>query len=281
MSIFNDIRSLSRDAWASAFIISFAAVFIHDLIQFSAIVIVIAISIGYAIAYGLNDFFDADYDKFDEFKSQRNYFVNNSVNYRKLSLILLVLISILTFIAIQFGIRGIIVLSLSFFVMWAYSARPFRFKSRPGLDLVVHSLFVSTYPYYIILFLFQTKIIEIDYLALSLMIIFSFGEQLENQIRDFTVDRLTDHNFTTKFGIRTSMTLMKISTILGMVIIYYYVLFRDLPGFLMPYAVITIPYFLSRIFRSNNMERSDKIINLTKLVAGIYSVGVLVYLIMN
>ena len=44
-------------------------------------------------------------------------------------------------------------MALSLLVMWTYSGRPFRLKSRPGLDLLTHALFVESYPYMVTLLL--------------------------------------------------------------------------------------------------------------------------------
>ncbi|MDH5403747.1 MAG: UbiA family prenyltransferase [Candidatus Heimdallarchaeota archaeon] len=270
--LLTDIRSLMRDAWANASIFALAAIIIHNLYEVKYFVLMIGIALGYAFGFALNDYFDKDYDLMDDTKAKRNFFIRSGFkNYQAMFFILLI-IFILYLIFQKFGILGIVFLVISLFVLWAYSAEPIRLKSRPGLDLLTHSVFLDTYPYFLVLVLSQSKIINIDYFVMSLTILLSMSEQLENQIRDYAIDKKTDINFSVKFGVNTSVKLLKILVLCSIAIIVLVIINEIVPFHFYPIALIIAPWLLYKLVRTEKRVRSEKLNRYT-------SIGALSYLI--
>ena len=87
---------LIRDSWIASMIISFLALIIHDLISFENLLLSVGIALGYVLAYAVNDYFDADDDKQDKYKSEHNFWVNNqlSLQYRLVLLFSILSISL-------------------------------------------------------------------------------------------------------------------------------------------------------------------------------------------
>jgi hypothetical protein len=63
------------DAWQVALVIATLPLLIHGAIRRETAVLALAIGVGYWFAFALNDYFDAPFDRLDEQKAQRNFFV--------------------------------------------------------------------------------------------------------------------------------------------------------------------------------------------------------------
>lgn len=236
-------------------------------------ILLIAIAVGYGLAFVINDYYDAPFDAEDEFKAQRNFFVHNEIPKGKTLLILLGISSFLFFAFAQFGIKGFVILAMCFFVMWAYSAEPLRFKSRPGFDLLIHASFIQTFPYLICLFLVGTAWTRLDYVMLSLALFASLTAQLEQQVRDFEVDSKTDTNFTTRFGLETTIIFLKVASSALVFILLVYVINGTVPLSLLPLAFIAFPSIAHRFIRGREAPRSENLAAVS-LKAGVLYIGI-------
>ena len=190
------------DAWGTTLIIATLALLIHDAIDATSLFLLLALTAGYWLAFALNDYFDAPFDRVDPVKAARNVFVRGNVSRKKGMLGLAGVSAFLFFAFAQFGARGYLTLIVSLFIMWGYSAPPLRFKSRPGLDLLIHAVFVETFPYFICLFLIGAEWERLDYVMLLILFLSSLAAQLEQQIRDFDVDVRTGRTFATVVGLK-------------------------------------------------------------------------------
>jgi lycopene elongase/hydratase (dihydrobisanhydrobacterioruberin-forming) len=238
------------DAWGIAFIIAALALINHDAVNWQTTLLLLAITGGYWLAFVINDYFDAPFDAHHQEKGSGNFFVQApGVGLSRAALLLIVLpvIGLILFAFLQFGRRGLFMLVICLVVIWGYSAPPLRLKNRPGLDLLAHGLFVETFAYFVCLFLIQASWNRLDYVILLLAFLSSTAAQLEQQLRDFEVDRRTGHTFTTVVGKEKTTLLLKLITLLILLIAFLGIGGGIIPPYLWPIAVIAMPTLIGRL----------------------------------
>jgi hypothetical protein len=155
--------------------------------------------------------------------------------------------------------------------MWSYSAPPLRFKSRPGLDLILHTLFVQTFPYYATLYVLDLPWLPVDYVLLATFFLASLTAQLEQQVRDYELDRQTDTNFTIQVGLPITTLLLRFVTLLLMLNFLVNVLLGNIPTYLVPFAFIAMPILTHRFIRKRQQPRSEMLVRLTLLATLLYA----------
>ncbi|MCB8951603.1 MAG: UbiA family prenyltransferase [Ardenticatenales bacterium] len=265
------------DAWQVSFVIATLAVLLHGQITTRHVILLLAIAAGYWLAFTLNDYHDAPYDALDQAKRHRNFFVRHPLTRRQalvfFSLSLLALLVIFS----RFGWRGWLVMGISIFIMWAYSSPPLRFKSRPGIDLLVHALFVETYPYLITLYLMGVSWLPADYVILTITFLASLTAQLEQQLRDFVVDRRTGSTFVTTVGRQRAALLLKALSAILILTTVVYLLNGTLPLFVLPIGVIAMPAILHRFLRQEDIPRSERLVIISTTAGFVYTLGVFLY----
>jgi 4-hydroxybenzoate polyprenyltransferase len=268
------------DAWGITFIVCTLALLIHHAITAWTCLLLIAITANYWLGYWLNDYFDVPHDSTDEFKASQNLFVQHP-DARRLVLTVVVLtfgLSAVTFLS--YGWRGLIILLTNFLVMWMYSAPPLRLKSRPGLDLLTHALFVQTWPYLICIWLTRAAWTQLDGIFIGICFLTSLNGQLNQQIRDFEVDTRTDTNFTTRMGVARTIVLLKIFTLAVVLLSLLAVSTGSIPWLFVPLGLLAVPKVVHQIsHRRNTSSRifPRHLVYITMLLALLYT-GVLILL---
>lgn len=262
------------DAWGVALIIATLALIVHEAINLHNATILLAIASAYWLGFAYNDYRDAPYDALEKNKGRNNFFVVCQIPRKWVILSLSALSFVLTLGAFAlFGLRGLLVAAFSLPIIWAYSGRPIRLKSRPGLDLLTHTFFVETYPYAVTLWLLGAAWTRLD---LALVIIFFFGSlsaQLEQQVADYELDARTEPNFTTRLGPGRTMLLLRMTTILLAVAGFWFFFEGTIPLYLVPFGLITAPMLIHRFLRRPGQHRL-KVITRGSLVAGLLYAGV-------
>ncbi len=266
------------DAWCVALIAAAAPLYIHDAFTPRTLYLLFSISGVYWLAFALNDYFDADHDATDPVKAQRNYFVAHPMSSRQLMLAY-ALVGILFFpAAAQFSWRGWLLGLIGGGIMWAYSAPPLRLKSRPILDLISHTLFVETFPYWSILFLLNLDWLPLDYTLLTVALLSSFTAQLEQQARDYAVDSATDRNFTTTFGLATNLLLMRLATAILIVFGVWRLLDGTIPMLFAPLGILPQPVLWYRFVRREFRPKSQRLAYTLAAISAIYMLGLIIFL---
>ena len=260
------------DAWGITLVIVSICLFVHDAVSVQSIRLMLAIAAIYWFGFAVNDFYDASYDRADPSKATRNIFVGMRQTSCLMFLALLILIGIYRLGFAPYGLRGFLIFVPSIAVMWAYSAPPIRLKSRPILDLLTHTFFVQTYPYFVCLLLIDAPILLLDVGLLLFFACSSLAAQLEQQARDYAVDSLNDRNFTTTFGQSLTLTMLKfVSALLlavGLTIFYSGIV----PALIMPFFVLGTPPVVHRYFRRDT-KRPERLIKASVLIGLIYTLG--------
>lgn len=244
------------DAWGVSFIISALALVVHRAITLQTGLLLLAITLNYWLGYWLNDYFDAPHDSKDELKARQNLFVQCPDMRRYVVWIAGLVFGFSSVVFISFGWQGVVVLIVNFLVMWAYSAPPLRLKSRPGLDLLSHALFVQSWPYIICIWLVRADVTPLDCILLGICFLTSLSGQLNQQIRDYEVDSRTDTNFTTRIGIATTLVILKVSTMAAVLLFFAALLGGKLPWMLVPLSFLGIPKIIHlMLHRLDNSQR--------------------------
>ncbi|MFQ3534691.1 MAG: UbiA family prenyltransferase [Aggregatilineales bacterium] len=264
------------DAVVLTFVIGALCLLLHDALNGQTFFLLIGMALVAWLAFAYNDLCDAPYDAQDPKKRYRNFFTRQgSLRYWYVAAPLALSVALLSFL--QFSERGLLLIGIALVALWAYSAPPLRLKSRPLFDLITHALFVQTFPYFICLFLIGTTWQPIDYLLLTLFFLSSLSAQLEQQARDYKVDRRTDRNFTTQTGLRTTVYLLRLSTALLVALSVCGALFGIIPPILYPLGLVAVPLIWHRFMRRGSQPRSERLVWTMGILAAVYVGSVCAY----
>jgi 4-hydroxybenzoate polyprenyltransferase len=261
------------DAWAVAFMFSTVALVIHDALSWQTMVLLTAVALGYWLAFALNDYYDAPLDRLDDDKRAGNFFTQGNVTaFSRFRWIAFILLWLLLLIFAQFGWRGIGLYALCLFIMWGYSAPPLRCKQRPLLDLLIHTCFVETFPYLLILLLIRADWLLLDAVIVSLALLGSLTAQLGQQIRDYALDRQFERNFTIMVGVVWARRLQLSFTAVLILITILSLIANIFPLFLLPFGLILLPAVWHRL----RPFRQPRRVVVMSVVTGLVYTGVMV-----
>jgi len=245
------------DAWGITLMIGIVALVIHQPFRIDMLGVPVILAFCYWLGFAVNDYFDAPFDSHDAKKGQRNFFVQVPISRLQAAVAFAIISGILGIAFAHFGLRGVVVVISGMFAIWAYSAPPLRLKSRPGFDLLMHMIFVQTFPYIACMTLIGFQWTLLDTALISIFVLTSFSAQLEQQIRDYAVDMETDRNFTTTVGAPTSAFLLKLSSGTLIILFTYYALVGIIPVSLLPFGLLFLPLLLHRFFRGALAARPE------------------------
>jgi chlorophyll synthase len=259
------------DAWGITLIIGIVALVIHQPFKLELIGVPLILSFCYWLGFAVNDYFDAPFDGQDIKKGRGNFFVQVALSRLQAALIFGVISLVLAILFARFGLRGLIVVLFGLSAIWAYSAPPLRLKSRPGFDLLMHMIFVQTFPYVACVVLVGFEWTRLDTALISIFVLTSFSAQLEQQIRDYAVDLQTDRNFTTTVGAPTSAFLLKLISGTLIALFTYYILAGIIPINLLPFGLLFLPLLLHRFFRGALAARPEILGRIMLIAALLYT----------
>jgi len=259
------------DAWGITLIIGIVTLVVHPPFRLELIGIPITLAFCYWLGFAVNDYFDAPFDGQDAKKGRGNFFVQvpftrlqAAVFFGGMSIGLAILFA-------YFGTRGVIVVVFGLFAIWAYSAPPLRLKSHPGFDLLMHMIFVQTFPYVACMTLLGLTWTRLDTALVSVFILTSLSAQLEQQIRDYAIDLQTDRNFTTTVGASTSAFLLKLTSGTLIVLFTFYIVAGVIPTSLLPFGLLFLPMLLHRFFRGALAARPETLGRALLIAALVYT----------
>lgn len=265
------------DAWMIALIVSALAMFLHGALAWQTAPLLVAVGVGYWFAFALNDYYDAPLDVLDPNKASKNFFVQHTfTSWQKTSLVLSMLL-LLSLLFSPFGWNGFLMMGLCLLVSWGYSAPPLYFKGRPGLDLLVHALFVETFPYVMTLVLIEATWTRLDWMLLLILFLSSLTAQLEQQVRDHDTDRLHLQTFTTTMGAQRVYSWLVVLSILMGVTAVIGLLTQIIPLYFLPYMIIATPAIVRRFWPEKVQFRPQKLVYLLPLTGLLYTMGLFAY----
>jgi 4-hydroxybenzoate polyprenyltransferase len=260
------------DAWGPATVSAAFALILHDAVTPKTALLVFAIAALYWLGYVINDYFDASIDAQDEHKMDGNVFVRCPQPQWCLGVATVVVLSAVLPIFGWFGLRGLVVFAVANLAMWAYSGRPLRLKTKPGLDLLTHGLFVLTFPYSASLELIDADWSKSDWIVVGFAFCTSLAGQLRQQVRDFELDSRNGRNFTTTVGLGTSLLLVKTVTFVSFFAFVVSTLMGLVPHAAVPIGILSLPAVLDRLTAARATQPPKRLYNLLSLAAAGYCV---------
>jgi len=146
--------------------------------------------------YAINDVEDADDDAQEPSKAKRNPISNGSLTKSEGYLYTLAtgVISLLLYGLISFYVGNIqisILASFGLIIGYLYSWKAVRLKSIPFLDILSHGFMLSVAQFLVTYFTFTNNLTEIGITFSIALFLISIHGDLENENRDFDVDRKT------------------------------------------------------------------------------------------
>lgn len=262
------------DAWGIGYIVCALALVMHDALTWQTFLLMVMITTNYWLGYWLNDYFDVPHDRKDKYKARFNIFLHRPMAPKWIWRIVILTFALSAIPFLSFGWRGMLTLLISYAIMWAYSAPPIRFKSRPGFDLLTHALFIQSWPYAICIWLTGTQWTLMDTLVVAICFLASLNGQLRQQIRDFDVDSQTDTNFATHIGLNRTIIILRLFT-LGMIVLSVWALLSgNIPWLLVPLGLLGVPKVIHQLlidFRVSAQSFSRRTMYVTMILALLYT----------
>lgn len=270
------------DAWVVASVSCAVGLMVHGAWHGRGLTLLAAVGFGYWLAFALNDYYDAPADAQDPRKQWRNFFVRYPLRPWQFGAAVVLLCVPLAIVFSQFGWRGGAVLVLALLIMWGYSAPPLHFKNRPGVDLLIHALFVQTFPYFMGAFVPGGRGGGTDAAIISVALLSSVTAQLEQQVRDFAGDTAAGiRNFATRYGLALTAALLRWGTIALLGVSAGAFIGRALPLILLPIWFIALPALTHRLTRDPAAPRSERLVYASVMVGLAYAVVMVALYMMN
>lgn len=270
------------DAWGVALIIAALALFIHESLNPRHFTVLLAVAVAYWFGFAYNDYQDAPYDALVPEKGRDNFFVGARIPSRWLSFASAFLVTgFVTGAFLLSGLRGVAVMAFSLLVIWAYSGRPLRLKSRAGPDLLTHALFVETYPYVVTVILLRGSWTRLDMALVAILLLSSLSAQLEQQLADFELDARTEPNFTTWFGPGRTMILLRGLTAVLVLLGVGLAMAGTIPGYLIPFGLIAAPMLAYRFIRPPGQRKASTLTFGTMAAGFLYATVMVSYVVLG
>jgi 4-hydroxybenzoate polyprenyltransferase len=230
--------------------------FWNNLYGFSLhyVLLIVSIFCANVFMFVVNDYYDALHDALDPVKYQRNVFCSpTKKNIGTLVLLLSVGLSLL--LSLLVSIPVFIIVVLFDLLAISYSAPHIKLRNRMYWDWIFVFLWkgliiVASYIYF-----FGTDVSQLTpfmFGTVFIIMLFSWISQLENQIRDFEVDKLSNSNHSTQqLGHQVSTRLQKVLLILFFVFSALFCYYMHLYITMGLIAVGIVLYYLVTIIKKS------------------------------
>jgi len=255
MTLFKHLRVR---VWIFVTLPVFVGFFLNSLkgldLNYFALVLSMFLFNGFIFTY--NDLEDAPYDKEDAYKKIRNVFCGDDRRKKLIGKVIIFttpLLSVLLglYVSVGWALFALGLVALGFL----YSSPVFRAKERPVWDLVFHIVWISIMVVPGYLYFFRPD--KLFFVIWGILATNSCIAQINNELRDFSVDSLAGHRTTVivlgnkrTFFLRWALELLLVSLILWLAVAYelHLLLLAVIPSFL--YFV-----WVERIQALDNTER--------------------------
>ncbi len=156
--------------------------------------------------FASNDYFDRDIDALDRKKRRRNPACNGSTTPKAVKILLAVTAITPLLGAFYFNIQTVLFTAFTLLVFYYYTAKPLRFKSRVGLDVLSHGVLINTFPFLFVLVALLDFHMSALYLLAALMLRSAMAQILQ-EVRDHDVDKKVERNTVIALGQRGGILL--------------------------------------------------------------------------
>ena len=181
------------------------AVLIYPSLKIFISVAVIAFCIT-AYSYAVNNYFDVEIDRKHKGKveSGKNPLAQGLISPKGTKVLLKILVLIPLVLAFQVNFTGFIFVALSILASTFYSAKPFRFKEKPGLDIITSALMFGLFPFFAGVTLAGGSINLLVILGGTLFTIINAAGLVAHHITDYHHDMGNTKTFAIKIGLKKS-----------------------------------------------------------------------------
>lgn len=162
-----------------------------------------------SFTFAVNNYYDAESDRRNPRRMHVNAIASGKISRKTGVLLNLMLVVIPLFTCFLFKFEVFLLSLLFLFLMWSYSAPPFRLKGRPGLDIIWH---FSAFVLIVIWGSFLAGSVElINWLVAISIGVFSCIGQVSNHIIDYEFDKESGtKTYAVKVGLDKAKTTLKI-----------------------------------------------------------------------
>ena len=196
----------------------------------------------FSFTFAINNFYDADSDRENPRRKDVNAIASGKIS-KKTGLIINILLAIIPLITcIIYKIELFILCFMILFIVWSYSAPPFRLKGRPSMDVIWHffgfvlAVLLGSY--------FSGSINNLILLFSVSLGIFSTVGQLGNHYSDYDYDKSSGtKTFAVWVGLEKTKTAINILTIIHLIFLIPLVIFYSLSYYIALAVLIIIPIF--------------------------------------
>ncbi len=213
--------------------------------------------------FASNDYFDSEIDALDRKKRRRNPVCNGNTTPKAVKILLAITAIIPLLGAFYFNIPTVLFTAFTILVFYFYTAKPLRFKSRVGLDVLSHGVLINTFPYFFVIVALLDFHMSALYLLAALMLRSAMAQILQ-EVRDHDVDKKVERNTVIALGqrggIRLAFSLYLTLTLLTIILLVTEQLYDV--GITMHYSIVLIlcitymPTFIRLLRIKNNYSRT-------------------------
>jgi len=171
-----------------------------------------------SFTFAVNNYYDAESDRRNPRRRDVNAVASGKISRKTGAFLITLLATIPLFPCFLFKTEVFLLGLLFLFLMWIYSAPPFRFKGKPGLDVLGH---FSVFVFIVMWGSFLAGSVElINWLAAVSIGVFSCIGQVSNHIIDYEFDKASGtKTYVVKVGLDKAETTLKVFIALHLVLL--------------------------------------------------------------
>ncbi len=216
---------------------------------------VIALASSYVAATSINDIVDQDIDRVNHPLSKGRPLITGEATKRDLILVHLMAVLTALTIGILLGIQATIIIAITLFINYIYSAPPIRLSYRTHLAPLILALAYVAIPYSLGVVVAGSNFYSADWLFLAGLISLFIGRIILKDFRDRKGDTLYGKpTFLLKYGKSATCLVSLIAVLSGNLLLYF-----ALPGsptlwLILEFYLFAIFFMLYRLWRENQLE---------------------------
>lgn len=198
-----------------------------------------------AFGFSINDCFDTKEDDLD--KNKEKLVISREITFKNgLAFSVFFAVSGLL-LTLKFGQKALFFTLITVLLTLFYSAPPFRFKSKPFLDLISHGFFAGALIFFLPFLIFNKSPVFFHYLIAFAVFWISITLEIRNHLEDYKNDKEAGLKTTVCYlGKEKSEKILKLMIIFSP-LIYLVAFFFFSPIYLLIFLVVTL-IFLPKIF---------------------------------
>ena len=136
--------------------------------------------------------------------------------------------------------------------------------------MIVHGVFVETFPYWLTLYLLSKQFTMSDYSIITILFCSSIAAQLEQQLRDIDADSENERTFASVMGKQLTHTFLLILTTVQLGLAFAASVTGLIPLKLAMVGIFGVPLLIHRYIRPQSGQRSWGLSTVAIIIAWVY-----------